>query len=524
MGTENNAGNNKVSSSKSDKNENQAVATKSVVIGNRKNEINNNHRPEHQLFHTKKILSNEVNKTSYDNIENLLANAMKATTTSGGSKTDDVANKWFYESLNDEERIEFEKGITSIIHRGCMVAAKRSYDTVLLQKRANKLEASNKKRKRRCQHDQVNNYFHPLGHLPPLNYDYYHRGNNFPPNYPPPPPGFHHDNPNYNRRRFEEYHHDMERREREGTDFYDSRRYYHNAPSYNNKRYNDYDSHDDHYYHRSSFNHAREDDQLTIRSRSRSYESSWDRTTRGRHISNFSQTPESFSRLKLQRNIDGVSNAESQDKSRTEPTCGDVSPSVKFKDSSDIEEDCWRILEKEGISSSKKSRQGNRQHSRSSSDDKYQERSGSCDRYLRREQDRSVDSERRRRQESRKRRDEDDSRSRKKRRESYHRRKSPSYSDDERRRSNGKDDGVSSSSRRSNRDRSRRKSDKRRRDGYCDTMEKKRRQSSSSRRRSKHSDDERVIKKEKNTSFSNDDNHETFGKVAKKDSFLTLTK
>lgn len=56
-------------------------------------------------------------------------------TIANNDKSPDIAaEKWFNETLNDDERAELEKGISAIIYRGCMLAAQRSYDTIVAQK------------------------------------------------------------------------------------------------------------------------------------------------------------------------------------------------------------------------------------------------------------------------------------------------------------------------------------------------------------------------------------------------------
>jgi len=54
---------------------------------------------------------------------------------SGCNESFKAAEKWFNKTSNDTERAELEKGISAIIYRGCMIAAKRSYDTIVIEKK-----------------------------------------------------------------------------------------------------------------------------------------------------------------------------------------------------------------------------------------------------------------------------------------------------------------------------------------------------------------------------------------------------
>mmetsp|Transcript_5064 Transcript_5064/g.7331 ORF Transcript_5064/g.7331 Transcript_5064/m.7331 type:complete len:436 (+) Transcript_5064:340-1647(+) len=389
--------------------------------------------------------NNSASDSSPDalNIEDLFATALKS---SEGISSDE-AKKWFNGTLNEKERAEIENGISSIIHRGCMLAAKRSYETLLLQKRANK-EAKRKKKDNSSKIKQTDRKRHEREREdfytgPGQNYDYY--GGDYP-DYPPGP-GFH-DDPYY-RGRFDDYH-APGRRSREPVDCYD--RHHHPSPSYN-RRYDGYNSYDDHY-HRSRGGEERRQN----RSRSRSYESRSRSRRRYRHKYSDRHNNRSRSRSKSQK----IDSADSvlKEESKTDKDGKIVASKLEEKKSR-------RRSSERGASKDKLDRNGGDSRRHSSSEDRRRDRS--------------------RRHESRKRRDEDD-RGRKKRRDS-HRRRSPSSSEE--RRYSGRDE-ASSSSRRS-RDRSRRKSDKRR---HSDATEKKK-----SRRR-RHSNDDKAQKREKQGSQS----------------------
>eukprot|EP00547_Thalassionema_nitzschioides_P014671 CAMPEP_0194236404 /NCGR_PEP_ID=MMETSP0158-20130606/3646_1 /TAXON_ID=33649 /ORGANISM="Thalassionema nitzschioides, Strain L26-B" /LENGTH=446 /DNA_ID=CAMNT_0038970139 /DNA_START=329 /DNA_END=1666 /DNA_ORIENTATION=- len=382
--------------------------------------------------------NNSASDSSPDalNIEDLFATALKS---SEGISSDE-AKKWFNGTLNEKERAEIENGISSIIHRGCMLAAKRSYETLLLQKRANK-EAKRKKKDNSSKIKQTDRKRHEREREdfytgPGQNYDYY--GGDYP-DYPPGP-GFH-DDPYY-RGRFDDYH----------------------APGGGAENLL-IATIDTTILAQATIEDMMDTTVMMIIIIEVAEEKNGDKIDPEVEVMNPAVDRDEGIDTNIQ--IDTIT-AQGQDlKSQKIDSADSV-----LKEESKTDNDGKIVASK---LEEKKSRR--RSSERGASKDKLDRNGGDSRRHSSSE-DRRRD--RSRRHESRKRRDEDD-RGRKKRRDS-HRRRSPSSSEE--RRYSGRDE-ASSSSRRS-RDRSRRKSDKRR---HSDATEKKK-----SRRR-RHSNDDKAQKK-----------------------------
>ncbi|KAL3937360.1 MAG: hypothetical protein SGBAC_007527 [Bacillariaceae sp.] len=75
---------------------------------------------------------------------------------SGDQETDDEASKW-YEKLAPEEQKVLDDGMAAICYRGCMIAAKRSYDTLVRQKQETKRAKNRKKKDKTKERKQRNN-------------------------------------------------------------------------------------------------------------------------------------------------------------------------------------------------------------------------------------------------------------------------------------------------------------------------------------------------------------------------------